>query len=344
MSVIEQYAHDQFEQLSIRSEHGVTSIIAIHDTTLGPALGGIRYRLYPDSSAAVADALRLAKSMTYKAALAGLPLGGGKSVINADPAHKTDTVLRFHGRHIRSLEGRYIPGADMGTGPADLSTIAAIVPVVSSADEDPSPHTARGVVEAMRSALAADGHDSLSGVRVAVQGAGHVGSHIVELLTETGAVVLVADADPERQRVVAERTGALAVDPDEILISDVDVVCPAGPGLVITTAVAEQMKARYVVGAANNMIANSAATDVLMQRGIVYVPDFVANAGGLISCEHEVNQSGHRETNLAGISGTVRTILGLARANHSTTVDAAVAVAEQRLAAARQSRAAVTSR
>lgn len=337
MSAINSLAEQDFEQLSIqRTENGLASIIAVHDTTLGPALGGVRIRKYESDDAAAADAMRLARAMTYKAALAGLALGGGKSVINADPrSEKTRGLLEAHGRHIALLGGRYIPGADMGTGPADLKVIAEHAPRVSSDGRDPSPYTARGVVASISAVATHLGRDGVDGLRVAVQGAGNVGLGIVKLLTAGGATVLVADPDPERVRLAVEDFGAQASSLEEILHADVDVVCPAGPGLVIDERTVDRLKAVALVGAANNMLASPEAGAALIARGIVHVPDFVSNAGGLISCDAELNGLTDFVGKVDRIGDVVIEILDRARATGVDSSTVAIELAERRIAEVR---------
>ncbi|MFF0814349.1 Glu/Leu/Phe/Val dehydrogenase dimerization domain-containing protein [Rhodococcus sp. NPDC003318] len=344
MSVVNTLAEQHFEHLSVRriTDAGVASIVAVHDTTLGPALGGVRIRKYANDELAAADALRLARAMTFKAALAEVALGGGKSVINADPrADKTVELLEAHGRHVASLGGRYIPGADMGTCPADLEVIGRYAPRVSSDGRDPSPYTARGVVasiEKVANRLAGNGirHSGLDGLRVAVQGVGNVGFGIVEQLTARGARVVVADPDRDRVDTAVERHGATATPLDRVLLADVDVVCPAGPGLVVTEEVAGRLRAAAVVGAANNMLSGPGVGETLTARGVVYVPDFVSNAGGLISCAAEV--SGDRDflDRVDRIGTVVEEVLDHAQSTRTDAQLAAITLAGKRIAAARR--------
>ncbi len=341
MSAVDTLAAQDFEQLSVqRIPGGFASIVAVHDTTLGPALGGVRIRKYASDDLAAADALRLARAMTFKAALAGLALGGGKSVINADPhADKTIEMLEAHGRHVAAFGGRYIPGADMGTGPADLAVIGRYAPQVSSDRRDPSPYTARGVVasiDTVSKRLSGNGigHRGLDGLRVAVQGVGNVGLGIVEQLTARGALVTVADPDPGRVALAVEVHGATAGTLDGVLLADVDVVCPAGPGLTITETVAGSLRAGAVVGAANNMFAGPDVGATLTARGIVHVPDFVSNAGGLISCAAEVGGEDEFVGRVDRIGAVVDEILHHAAATGTDPESAAVALAYRRIAAA----------
>ncbi|EXG80635.1 Glu/Leu/Phe/Val dehydrogenase dimerization domain-containing protein [Cryptosporangium arvum] len=325
MSFLRDLRDRDFEQLVVCRDPatGLESVIAIHDTTLGPALGGVRMRSYADPEDAVRDAMNLAQAMTYKSAVAGLELGGGKSVINA-PADspRRDDLLAAHARFIASLGGRYIPGADMGTGAADMDLIARYVPRVSSR-RDPSRFTARGVLRALDAAA------SWAGVpvrRVAVQGLGKVGSHLVELLRARGVDVVVADVDASRVR------GLDAVGVDEILAADVDVVCPCAAGGVLTEAVIDRLKARVVVPGANNALAADADAAMLAARGIVFVPDFVANAGGVIACEAEVKGTDDAiEAKIDAIGATTESILERASRHGTDPLTEARSLAARRL-------------
>ena len=338
MTLTTELADRDFEQLVLCRDPGVglRSVIAVHDTTLGPALGGIRMRRYPDHDAAVADALNLAQAMTYKAALAGLPLGGGKSVIDADPTRADRAALvTAHGRYIAALSGRYVPGVDMGTTVADLELVARAGARVSSQRRDPSWFTARGVV---RSIAAAADWAGLPVGRVAVQGLGNVGRHAVDLLLAGGAEVLVADLDDARV-AAAVAAGAVALPADEILTADVDVLCPCAAGGVVTEQLVDRLKARLVVGAANNVLAAVEIAEVLAERGIVHVPDFVSNAGGLIACEAELRgtDEGLAER-VDAIADTALAVLRRDAGSRRGTVAVAIEMAQQRLAARRADR------
>lgn len=305
------------------------SVIAIHDTTLGPALGGVRMLSYSDPEAAVRDAMNLAQSMTYKSAVAGLSLGGGKSVINAPAdAPARNDLLAAHGRYIASLGGRYIPGADMGTGAADMDLLARYVPRVSSR-RDPSRFTARGVLRALDAAVAWAGAGSR---RVAVQGLGKVGMYLVELLAARGTQVVVTDIDAGRVAQAVSSYGAEAVPVDDILVTDADVLCPCAAGGVLTEAVIDQLKARLVVPGANNALAADADAAQLAARGIVFVPDFVANAGGVIACEAEVKGTDAGiEAKIDAIGSTTTAILEEASQRGLDTLIVAKLLAERRL-------------
>lgn len=330
-----------FEQLVLCRDPGagLRSVIAVHDTTLGPSLGGVRMRSYPSHEAAVRDAMNLAEAMTYKSALAGLALGGGKSVINAEPTPANKArLLPAHARYIAALGGRYIPGVDMGTTPEDMALIGRWAPVVSRRS-DPSASTARGVVSAMRAALAWLGTDRLDRVRVAVQGLGNVGRHVARMLHAEGAALVVTDIATDRARAAAAELGAEAVEVSDLLRADVDVICPCAAGGVITEAVVDQLKARLVVGAANNLLAAPELAGALAARGIAHVPDFVANAGGVMECEAEVRDDFSTLTARVDAIGETTTTI-LRRAAHSGTdvVNVAVELARAKLAASRADR------
>ncbi len=265
---------------------GLEAIIAIHNTRLGPALGGSRYQPYDSLDDAVADAMRLARGMSYKAALAGLEQGGGKAVIIRKP-HIDNRAALFEafGRCIESLRGGYITAVDSGTSSQDMDCIAQETRHVTSTTEagDPSPHTALGVLAGIRTAARHRlGQDSLSGVRVMVQGLGNVGYALVELLSAEDADVMVADIDPGRVRLVVDEMGAHPVALDAVYEAPCDIFAPCGLGGVLSTAHIDQLRCAAVAGAANNQLAEQASADKLDARGILYAPDYVINAGGLL--------------------------------------------------------------
>ena len=338
MSLTTDLAERDFEQLVLCRDPGVglRSVIAVHDTTLGPALGGIRMRRYPNHDAAIADAMNLAQAMTSKAALAGLPLGGGKSVIDADPTGPDKAALvAAHGRYIATLSGRYIPGVDMGMTVADLDLVARTGARVSSQRRDPSWYTARGVV---RSILATAGWAGMPVGRVAVQGLGNVGRHVVDLLIRAGASVVVADLDDARV-AAAVAAGTATAPASEILTADVDVLCPCAAGGVVDESLLDRLKARIVVGAANNVLAADGVAGALSELGVVHVPDFVANAGGLMACEAELRgtDDGLLEK-VDAIADTALTVLRRAAGSHRGTVAEAVDMAHERLTTHRATR------
>lgn len=319
---------------------GLESVIAIHDTTLGPSLGGIRMRAYPSQEAAVTDALDLAEAMTYKAALAGVHLGGGKSVINASPdAPNRRDLIMSHARYIGALRGRYIPAVDMGTSVDDLALVGEFVGRVSSHRRDPSYYTAKGVVESIRAAAQVQEGRPLGQLRVAVQGLGHVGRLVVEQLVAESAEVLVSDIDPRRVESAVGELGVTALPVDDVLAADADVVCPCAAGGVITEPVLDRFKARFLVGAANNVLAEESLARQLSERNVVHVPDFVANAGGLIACDAEVR--GDDSTlwaDVSGIAGTVEAVLRHSYESGTDSVTAAVDLARKRLTERRSQR------
>ena len=269
----------------------------MHSTALGPSLGGVRFWTYASEADAVADALRLSEAMTYKAAVAGLHQGGGKAVVLLDDpdAPHTPAMLRALGLAIDELGGRYLAAEDVGATPADMEALALETPWVTGVAEaaggsgDPSPVTAYGVLHAMRAAaLELDGTPSLDGWRVAVQGAGHVGVHLVRMLVEEGAHVVVADAREGRARAIAQELAAVeAVPAGEIVGQDCDLLAPCALGGVVDAETVGTLRCRAICGAANNQLASDEMEDLLVERGILYVPDFVANAGGIINIAEE---------------------------------------------------------
>jgi leucine dehydrogenase len=275
-------------------ESGLRAIVAVHDTTLGPAVGGCRMYPYACDADALDDVLRLSLGMTYKSALAGLPLGGGKSVIIGDPRRdKTPALLRAMGRFIDSLGGRYVAAEDSGTSVADLRSMASQTSYVSGIDGnehggDPSPSTARGVFSAIRAALRHRlGSDELAETRVAIQGLGAVGYNLATLLRAEGAQVLAADPDEERAGRAARELGVEIVPCDEILFADADVLAPCAMGGALNARSIPRLRAGIVAGAANNQLRDPDDAARLSDRGILYCPDFLINAGGIIDVYHQ---------------------------------------------------------
>ena len=275
---------------------GLRAIIAIHNTTLGPALGGTRMWPYRSEEEALVDVLRLSEGMTYKAAVTGLNLGGGKAVIIGDPKRdKTEALLRAHGRFVDSLGGRYITAEDVGITVADIEYVYMETPFVTGVASapggsgDPSPATAFGVYHGIKAAaMRVWGSPDLKGRSVAVQGAGSVGTHLARNLAEESARLFVTDIDPARVQRVVRETGATAVAPDEIFALEVDVFAPCALGAILNDATLPQLRCRVVAGGANNQLAEDRHGDELMRRGILYAPDFVINAGGLINVYSEL--------------------------------------------------------
>ena len=326
---------------------GLRAIIVVHDTTLGPALGGVRVRDYAGEDEALTDALRLAEAMTYKAALAGLDLGGGKAVVvGVPPAELRTSAFLALGRMIDRLGGAYIATEDMGTTTADLEavrreTARAVGLPPPGGGGDPSPTTAWGVMSGMQAALEALGEgDSLAGRTVAVQGVGKVGEALVGLLVAAGAVVTVADTDTARLAAVARTHGARSVAPDGIVSAPVDILAPCAGGAILDAASIAQLRCRIVAGGANNQLADDAAAEGLARRGILYVPDFVVNAGGLIHVADERNpggfDAGRARAKAAGIRATTARVLAEARVSGMLPHRVAMRLARDRIAAARR--------
>lgn len=336
---------DGYEQVLFGHDHemGLRCIIAIHDTALGPSLGGVRMRPYASEAAALDDALRLARAMTYKFAAAGIDLGGGKSVIIGDPAtDKTDALLRAYGRVVATLGGRYIPGIDVGTSQADLRTIGLEADSVSCTGADPSPFTALGVFATLRSCVRhVTGADELSGLRVAVQGVGHVGESLARYLAEAGADLVLADIDRTRAERLADELGGSVVDADAVVATACDVFAPCAVGGVINDETLPQLRCRIVAGGANNVLADPDHADALRKAGILYAPDYIANAGGVILLDVErAGRPGEDARNRCLQLGERMTeILRRADADDITPVAAADRLAEARLNQARARRA-----
>lgn len=320
-------------------------IVAIHSTALGPALGGTRFHPYADEDAALTDVLRLSRAMSYKAACAGLDLGGGKAVIIGDPeTDKSEALLRAYGRTVESLHGRYVTACDVGTYPADMEVIgretrwATGRPAAHGGAGDSGILTARGVFVAMRACAARQwGDDTLSGRHVAVQGLGKVGRRLVEHLLADGAKVTVADVADDRVAAVADQPGVDTVAPDEILEVDADVLSPNALGAVLTERTIPRLRATVVCGGANNQLELPEEDGARLEdHGILYAPDYVVNAGGLITVADELHAGGHSqaraEAKVEGIADTLFAIFDEARRTGVPTEVAAERVAENRMA------------
>lgn len=346
MGIFEQL--HEHEQVVFRHDEatGLRSIIAIHSTALGPALGGTRFHTYPDDEAALTDVLRLSRAMSYKAACAGLDLGGGKAVILGDPdTDKSEALLRSYGRTVESLGGRYVTACDVGTYPADMEVIgretrwATGRPAAHGGAGDSGILTARGVFVAMRACARQQwGTASLSGRHVAVQGLGKVGRRLVEHLLADGAKVTVTDVDEERVAAVSEEAGVDVVAPGEVVEVDADVFSPNALGAVLTAASIPRLRASVVCGGANNQLEVPEDDGARLEdRGILYAPDYVVNAGGLITVADELHPGGHSqaraEAKVETIGDTLLEIFAEARREGVPTEHAAERVAEKRMAA-----------
>lgn len=272
---------------------GLKAIICIHDTTLGPALGGTRMWNYENEDDAILDVLRLGRGMTYKAAAAGLNLGGGKTVVIGDAKKdKTEELWRAFGRYVQSLNGRYITAEDVNTSVKDMDYVAMEtewVTGLSGTSGDPSPVTAYGVYKGMKAICKeAFGTDSLAGRTVAVQGPGNVGYYLCKFIHEEGGKLIVTDIDQARVDRVVNEFGAKAVAPNEIYGVECDVYAPCALGATINDETIPQLKCRVVAGAANNVLKEERHGDILHSKGILYAPDYVINGGGLINVYHEL--------------------------------------------------------
>ncbi len=322
---------------------GLRAVVAIHSTALGPALGGTRFHPYPSTGAAVHDALDLARGMTYKAALAGLDLGGGKAVILGDPATlRSEALLRAYGRFVQSLGGRYWTAPDAGTTADDMDQIARECSFVvgrtaaHGGSGDPSPITAYGVFQGMRAAARATwGEPSLAGRTVGVAGVGKVGRRLVDHLVEDGATVVVTDVAPAAVSAVREAHPEVrsVASTEELVASALDVYAPCALGGALTDDVVEALQARVVCGSANNQLAHPGVEKALAERGILYAPDYLVNAGGLLQVADERDgHPGDRAHQRAGdIYDTTLEVFGLADAEGVPPAVAADRLAERRI-------------
>ena len=338
---ISSMGHEQLVLAHDKSS-GYRGIIAIHDTTLGPALGGTRFWHYGSDEEAITDALRLARGMTYKNAVAGLNLGGGKSVIIGDNrTTNREMLFRAHGRFVDSLGGRYVTAEDVGTSTVDMDFVHMETKYVSGlqgASGDPSPVTARGVFRAMQAtAKFRWGSDDLAGRTVAIQGCGNVGYHLARELHAVGATLVVADIDADRVKRVVNDCGARAVSVAEILDQTADILAPCALGGGLNDDTIPRLRVELVVGAANNQLLEDRHGDMLQERGITYAPDYVANAGGVINVYSEL-AGWDRTRSLRKADEIYQTILGvfdIARADGVTPHLAADRLAELRIQAVR---------
>lgn len=324
------------------SSTGLKAIIAIHDTTLGPALGGCRMWDYASDEDALEDVLRLSRGMTYKAAVSGLNLGGGKAVIVGDPKKlKSESFFRSFGRFVNSLNGRYITAEDVNIRVSDMEYVALETRYVTGTSShkggsgDPSPVTAWGVFHGIKASVKHQlGADSLKGIQVAVQGCGSVGSHLVEYLHSEGAKVYVSDISKERIQALVERFGIEAVDNDKVMQLPVDVYAPCALGGVLNNDTIPELRAKIVAGAANNQLLDETHhSSMLVERGILFAPDYVINAGGLINVYQELigydRKAAHDKA--ANIYNTLLAIYEEAKSEGCTTLTAANRIAEKRI-------------
>jgi leucine dehydrogenase len=333
---------------------GLKAIIAIHSTARGPAAGGTRMWPYESAEAALEDVLKLSRGMTYKNAVADLELGGGKSVIIGDSrTQKTPELFAAFGRAVDTLGGRYYAAEDVGVSPADLNATRRFSKYVvglegfAAGSGDPSPVTAEGVFRGVRLACRhALGSDDLAGVRVAVQGVGHVGGYLCDKLHAAGASLVVTDVNQETLKAVAERTGAEVVAPDAIYDSEAQVFAPCALGGALNDATLPRLKAKVIAGAANNQLASPEIGRRLFERGVLYAPDYVINGGGIINVAAEVRalERGEAfdpawvETKLARLMETLDEVLSRSREENRPTHEIADEIARARIDEAKAKR------
>jgi leucine dehydrogenase len=340
MKITEKVTNTDHEQVLIGRDaaSGYHGIIAIHSTTLGPAVGGTRFWNYASEEEALTDVLRLSHGMTYKTALAGLPLGGGKSIIIGDSkSPDREAMLRAHGRFVDTLKGRYITAEDVGTSPGDMEIMRLETRYVAGLLDrsgDPSPYTARGVFRAIQaSAKFRWRRDDLAGVTVAIQGCGNVGYNLAKLLHEAGAKLIVTDVNKNNLARVIDELPAETVQPDEIFSVRADLFAPCALGGVINDQTIPELKVEIVAGAANNQLLEERHGTMLRDRNILYAPDYVANAGGVLNgCREVLGWSAeHALEKVDEIYNTMLSIFEGAQAQGITTNQAADRLAEDRL-------------
>jgi len=325
-----------------RPEAGLKAIIAIHNTTLGPALGGTRMWMYKNEREAMRDVLRLSRGMTYKAAISGLNLGGGKAVIIGDPQKdKNETLFRAFGRFVDGLGGRYITAEDVGMSEKDMEWIYSEtkyvtgIPKALGGSGDPSPVTAYGVYMGMKAAAKkAYGSDSLSGKRIAIQGAGNVASNLARYISNENVTLFITDIYRKKAEKIAADYSASFVEPDDVYALDVDIFSPCALGGVVNDDTLPVLKCGIIAGGANNILDDEQAhAEMLDKRGILYAPDYVINAGGIINISSELE--GYNEElamrKTGRIYDTVGEILEYAETHNITSVEASNRLAEQRI-------------
>ncbi|WP_207532259.1 Glu/Leu/Phe/Val family dehydrogenase [Desertivirga arenae] len=323
---------------------GLKAIIAIHDTTLGPAFGGTRMWAYRSETEALKDVLRLSRTMTYKAAISGLNLGGGQAVIIGDNrTGKSEALMRRYGRFIKNLNGSFITAEDLGTDTKDMEYIRMETSYVAGLPEslggsgDPTPVAAKGVLLGIKACVKeVFGTDSLAGRSVAVQGIGHVGENLVRLLRDENVQVYVSDINEDRLRQVAKKYGATAVSNNNILDLEFDVFAPCALGGIINTETIQKMKCAVIAGSANNQLSDEDLHgQMLLEKGILYAPDYLINAGGMINCYSELQSAYSRKRTMQlaeNIYAATRSVLKKSKEENIPTSKAASIIAEKRIA------------
>jgi leucine dehydrogenase len=339
-----------FEQVAYGHDAatGLRAIVAIHSTVLGPGLGGTRFWPFRTEDDALVDVCRLARGMTYKHAVAGLDQGGGKAVIIGDPATcRTDELILAYARFVDGLSGRYVTAEDVGTTQADMDLIGTVTPHVTGVSEagggsgDPSPATALGVLWAMKAVAERRwGTSSLAGRHVCISGVGKVGAALADHLHAEGARLTVADVRADAAAEVAARTGSAVCSPDRAHAVECDVYSPCALGAGLSARTIPELRTTAVVGSANNQLATPRDAQRIHDAGVLYAPDYVVNAGGVINIAHERGgyDRARAEEHIRGIRDTVHRVLDLADAEAITTAAAADLLAERRIEAARTTR------
>ncbi|MFQ6371708.1 Leu/Phe/Val dehydrogenase [Shewanella sp. YIC-542] len=332
MAVFNHPSYDEHEQVMFCRDEasGLRAIIAVHNTRLGPAFGGCRMWNYHSDDEALTDVLRLSKGMTYKNALAGLAMGGGKAVIIADPAntHNREALFRAFGRFVNQLGGNYYSAEDVGTSPADIKIASEETPYVAGLEGksgDPSPFTALGTYLGIKAAVKHKlGRDDLNGLKIAVQGIGHVGYHLCRHLHQDGAELVLTDIHQQSLAQVAKAFNAVTVAPQDIYRQEVDIYAPCALGATLNDTTLPLLKASIVAGCANNQLAEARHGEQLKQMGILYAPDYVINAGGIINVSYESNYDAAQATaHVERIYHTLLSIFQQADAQQKTTAEIA---------------------
>jgi leucine dehydrogenase len=350
MKIFDYMEKYDYEQLILCQDQssGLKAIICIHDTTLGPALGGTRMWTYNSEEEAIEDALRLARGMTYKNAAAGLNLGGGKTVVIGDPKKdKSEAMFRALGRFIQGLNGRYITAEDVGTTVEDMDIIhmetryvTGVSPAFGSSG-NPSPVTAYGVYVGMKAAAKeAFGDDSLKGKVIAIQGVGHVAYSLCQHLHKEGAKLIVTDINKDNVNRAVQEFGAEAVSPDKIYDVECDIFSPCALGAIINDETIERLKCKVVAGSANNQLKEDRHGDMLEQKGIVYAPDYVINAGGVINVADELYGYNRERAmkRVEAIYDNILKVFEIAKRDGIPSYKAADRMAEERIEAMRKTR------
>ena len=347
MSVFQHPEFDNHEHVAFYNDEkaSLQAIIAVHNTNLGPSLGGCRMWTYADSNEALNDVLRLSKGMTYKAAMANLALGGGKSVIIGDPrTQKTPEMMSAMGEFVASLGGKYFSAEDSGIAVSDLKTMAQHSDYIAGihakyhyageqADGNPAPSTAYGVFVGVKASVEYALNCNLKGVKVAIQGMGHVGYRLAEHLHREGAELFVADIFPEGVDKAVANLGATVVSPEEILSLDVDVLAPCALGATVNEQSIDTIKAKVIAGAANNQLSTESIGEQLLERGILYAPDYVINAGGVIDIFHQRMATSSNEAmrdHIEKIGTTLKDIYTRSEQSKNATNRVANVMAEER--------------